>query len=328
MANLQTTYMGIPLKNPLIAASSGLTQSVSKIKELEAAGVGAVVLKSLFEEQINNEINHILYNQHNTSYPEAEDYISAYTRDNSLQNYLNLIKEAKEAVNIPIIASINCIDASEWISFAKEIEAAGADALELNVFMVPTDVHTSAEELEMVYVDLIKEVKKQVSIPIAVKIGFYFTNLVALVNKLYANGANAVVMFNRFYEPDIDVENLKMTSSEVFSSATDIRRSLRWTGMITSEVPNIEISSTTGIHDGNGVLKQLLAGAQTVQLCSTIYINGVAKVPEIIGDLDAFMDKWDYSSIDDFRGKLSYKRLKDPMLYERAQFMKYFSNRK
>ena len=135
-------------------------------------------------------------------------------------------------------------------------------------------------------------------------------------------------MFNRFYEPDIDVENLKMTSSEVFSSATDIRRSLRWTGMITSEVPNIEISSTTGIHDGNGVLKQLLAGAQTVQLCSTIYINGVAKVPEIIGDLEAFMDKWDYTSIDDFRGKLSYKRLKDPMLYERAQFMKYFSNRK
>lgn len=320
--------MGLKLKNPIVAASSGLTQSAEKIKELAENGAGAVVLKSLFEEQINNEISQILYNQHNTGYPEAEDYIKAYTRDNSLQHYLQLIKDAKSIVDIPVIASINCVDASEWVSFAKEIEQAGADALELNVFVVSVDPRTSSEKMEHLYLKIVDEVKKQVTIPVAVKIGSYFTNLAGMVDKLYAHGAKAVVMFNRFYEPDIDLENLKMTSSEVFSTPSDIRRSLRWTGMITSAVPNMEVAASTGIHDGDGVLKQLLAGAQVVQLCSTLYINGVEKIKEVLDDLELFMKKWDYNSLNDFRGKLSYKRIDNPVLYERAQFMKYFSNRK
>ncbi|MCL3780645.1 dihydroorotate dehydrogenase-like protein [Prolixibacteraceae bacterium JC049] len=328
MANLETTYLGLKLKNPIVAASSGLTNSVDKIKELADNGVGAIVLKSIFEEQINNEISNILYNQHYTSYPEAEDYIKVYTRDNTLQHYLQLVKDAKAAVDVPIIASINCVSATEWVTFAKDLVEAGADALELNVFVVPTEANEKSDELEMTYINVLNEVKKHVNVPVAIKIGFYFTNIVAMADKLYANGANGVVMFNRFYEPDIDVENLEITSSEVFSSPTDIRRSLRWTGMISSAVPNIDIAASTGIHDGNGVLKQLLAGAQVVQLCSTLYKNGAPVVKEILTDLENFMGKWDYTSLADFRGKLSYGRIKNPAMYERAQFMKYFSNKK
>lgn len=327
MINLETTYMGLKLKNPIIVASSGLTNSVEKIKELESAGAGAVVLKSIFEEQINNEVNQLIDRDPQNLYPEAEDYIWNYTRNNSITRHLNLLSEAKKETEIPIIASINCMSASEWIVFAKEFENAGADALELNLFFVPTDRNQKSETIENYYTEIVEKVKENIKIPVSVKIGFYYTNLVAMADSLVGSGADSIVMFNRFYEPDISVDKLEMVSSEVFSSPSDLRRSLRWVGLISSQLPQVEIAASTGIHDSEAVIKQLLAGAQVVQLCSTVYINGSQVIAGIVDEMKVFMKKWNFKTIKDFRGRLSYKHLPDPMMYERAQFMKYFSNR-
>ena len=328
MDKLETTYLGLKLKNPIVAASSGLTSSVEKIVELEKAGIGAVVLKSIFEEQINGEVTSMLSKDtQNSGYPEAEDYIKSYLRDNTIKKHIELIESAKKAVNIPVIASVNCVSPDEWTSFSKDFQDAGADALELNIFYIPTDRHEKPGVVEQLYIDVLRKVKSQVSIPVAVKFGIYHSNILGMAEKLKANGASGIVMFNRFYEPDINVDTLEITSSEVFSSPSDIRRSLRWVGMVSSAVSNLDIAASTGIHDVNAVLKQLLAGAQVAQLCSTLYLHGVNVVPEMLTGISDFMKKWNFKKIDDFRGRLSYKNIPDPMLYERSQFMKYFSNR-
>ena len=329
MANLETTYLGLKLKNPLIAASSGLTSSVEKIIKLEKAGIGAVVLKSIFEEQINNEVTSMLAkDQQNMGYPEAEDYIKSYLRENTISEHVKLLSEAKKAVDIPLIASINCVSSDEWTSFAKDFEEAGADAIELNIFYVTTDRNEKPGEVEQLYINVLNKVKAEVSIPVSVKFGIYHSNIIGMADKLNANGASGVVMFNRFYEPDIDLEKLELTSSEVFSSPSDIRRSLRWVGMVSSKVTKLDIAASTGIHDGDAVIKQLLAGAQVAQLCSTLYINGVGIIDDIISDISQFMNKWNFENIEDFRGRLSYRNIPDPMVYERSQFMKYFSNKR
>lgn len=328
MDKLETTYLGLKLKNPIVAASSGLTSSVEKIVELEKAGIGAVVLKSIFEEQINGEVTSMLSKDtQNSGYPEAEDYIKGYLRDNTIKKHIELIESAKKAVNIPVIASVNCVSPDEWTTFSKDFQDAGADALELNIFYIPTDRHEKPGVVEQLYIDVLRKVKSQVSIPVAVKFGIYHSNILGMAEKLKANGASGIVMFNRFYEPDINVDTLEITSSEVFSSPSDIRRSLRWVGMVSSAVSNLDIAASTGIHDVNAVLKQLLAGAQVAQLCSTLYLHGVNVVPEMLTGISDFMKKWNFKKIDDFRGRLSYKNIPDPMLYERSQFMKYFSNR-
>lgn len=323
MVNLETKYLGLKLKNPIIVSSSGLTNSVEKIGRLTEAG--AVVLKSLFEEQINYEINNAIYKGEGFDYPEAVDYIKAYTHDNAVAGYLKLIREAKVRYDIPVIASINCFSADEWVDFAQQIQEAGADAIELNVFMVNTDKNSDPTEYEQLYCDVVANVSKVVSIPVSVKLGLYFSNLVSVVNKLSVSGAKGVVMFNRFYEPDIDIEGMKITASEVLSSPCDMRRTLRWVAIISDKIKNINISASTGVHDGEAVVKQLLAGASTVQVCSAIYKNG----PEVIGQMKAKLENWmskkAYATIDDFRGKMNYGKIVDPQLYERAQFMKHFS---
>jgi dihydroorotate dehydrogenase (fumarate) len=327
MPNLETKYMGLKLKNPIVVASSGLTNSIDKIKDLENAGAGAVVLKSIFEEQINNEVSHLINRDPQNLYPEAEDYIWNYTRNNSITRHLNLLSEAKKETEIPIIASINCMSASEWTIFAKDFENAGADALELNLFFVPTNRLKTSEEIEQLYFKILSEVKKNVNIPVSVKIGFYYTNMIAMADRLVAHGADALVLFNRFYEPDINIETLELAPSEVFSAPADIRRSLRWIGLVSSQLPKVEIAAGTGIHDGEAVIKQLLAGAQVTQVCSSVYINGSQVIAGMIAELQTFMRKWNFRKIEDFRGRLSYKNIPDPMLYERAQFMKYFSGK-
>lgn len=329
MGNIETTYMGLPLRNPLIVGSSGLTNSVSNIIKYEKSGAGAVVLKSLFEEQINNEVNSLLIKEmKNISYPEAEQYIRTVIHDNSLNEYLELVRKAKSSVSIPVIASINCISGSEeWVSFARDIERAGADALEINAFIVTTKRRKKSEEIEQEYLDILTAVKKEVSIPVSMKIGPNFTNLVGMVDQIYAHGAKGVVLFNRFYEPDINVNDLQITSSQIFSSPADISQSLRWTGIISGIVPNLDIAASTGIHDGEALVKQLLAGAKVGQVCSTIYINGESRIGEIIDYLKAFMKKWNFRNLTEFRGRLNYSDIPNPVLYERAQFMKYFSGR-
>lgn len=323
MLKLETNYLGLTLKSPLIVSSSGLTNSVEKIVKYEALGAGAVVLKSLFEEQINFESG--IYVEEGLS-PEAHDYITAYSQSNAIEEYLRIIENAKKAVSIPVIASINCRSVSKWISFAKEIQDAGADALELNVFFVASDKEQTSEKLENLYNDMIVKVKQVTSLPLAVKLGYHFTNLPRIVNNLYVRGAKGVVLFNRFYEPDIDIENLKITSSGVFSSPADIRQSLRWVGIISDKVEKIDVAASTGIHSGEAVIKQILAGAKAVQICSVLYKKGDDQLRVILDELENWMNRKGYKSLDAFRGKLNYSSIPDPSLYERSQFMKYFSN--
>ncbi|PID67683.1 MAG: diguanylate cyclase [Flavobacteriia bacterium] len=326
MANLNTTYLGIPLKNPLVAASSGFTASVNKIKTLEAHGIGAIVLKSIFEEQITNRAEFEIDQSGDLGNPEAADYIKGYIKDNEIEQYLDLIKETKESVNIPVIASINCISGDEWINYAHKFENAGADALELNIFNVPGRTQ-SLEAIESLYTTIAERVVNKVNIPVAVKFSKYHTNITKMVDQFRARGIKGVVMFNRFYEPDFNLDKLTVTSSEVFSHPYDLRETLRWVGIVSSSVPLIDIAASTGIHDADAVVKQLLAGAQVTQLCSTLYLNKVGVIDDILKGVEEFMTKHKFKSIDDFRAKLSYQNIGNPAMYERAQFMKYFHNR-
>ncbi len=325
MANLETTYLGLKLKNPIVVSSSGLTNSVKKIKDLEQAGAGAVVLKSLFEEQISHEINKEISGGHGFDYPEALDYVREYTRDNSVAEYLTLIKEAKANVNIPVIASINCFSADEWVNFAQEIQKAGADALELNVFRVNTNKNSEPGEYEQIYYDVADTVSKVVDIPVVMKLGSNFSNLVYVVDRLSVLGAKGVVLFNRFYEPDIDIYNMRMVSAEVFSSPADIRQSLRWVAIASSKIQSLDIAASTGIHDGSAVIKQILAGARVAQVCSSIYKNGRSVITRMLSFMEEWMKDRNFENLDEVRGKMSYRKIKDPVIYERAQFMKYFS---
>lgn len=320
MSQLETTYLGLKLKNPVIVGSSSLTSSIEKIKEIEEKGAGAIVLKSIFEEQIKFEAGNLA---NGSDSPEAWDYVNHYVKQNTLQEYLDLIKKAKKEVKIPIIASINCVSSKEWTGFAKSIEEAGADAIEINVFVLPNDQHASAEYYENVYFELAEKLKKTINIPFAFKLGSQFSNLVGFIQKLHVPG---VVLFNRFYSPDIDIDEMKFTSSDVFSTPADIRNSLRWVGIVSSKISNMDIAASTGVHDGKAVVKQLLAGATAVQVCSALYKNGIGHLESILKELKEWMEKNGYDSVDEFRGKMSYDKIEDPLVYERSQFMKYFSS--
>lgn len=324
MANLETSYLGLKLRNPLIVSSSGLTNSVEKLTELEKNGAGAVVLKSLFEEQIKAEGNIIL--QDSQDYPEAMDYILSYAKSNSINQYLNLIREAKKSLSIPVIASINCFSSDEWTNFARDIQKAGADAIELNINIIGTSPNLSSAQIESQYFQILEAVKACTDLPLAIKIGHQFSNLTAFVHQLYYRKANAVVLFNRFYQPDIDIENLSFTSASVFSQESDFRYTLRWIGILGAQSDLIEISASGGIHSGKNAIKALLAGAKTVQVCSAIYKNGPSEIQKILTEMQDWMQKKQMKRIDEFRGKLNYAHIGNPAVYERSQFMKYFSS--
>lgn len=329
MVNLKTKYMGLDLVSPIIAGSCGLTSDIEKMVEMEKAGVGAVILKSIFEEQINEESVGIFKSGYGMgdAYPEAEDYIKAYIRSNTIQKYVELVRTAKSRLKIPVIASVNCFSGGEWVSFAHQLELAGADALELNVFILPVNEFTESAEVENIYFDIVKSIKKQIKIPVSVKISHYFTNLSAFVDKLKAYGANAVTMFNRFYEPDININTMTMGAASVFSTASELRTTLRWTGILAGKDKQLEISASTGVHSGEAVVKMLLAGATSVQLCSVLYEKGLS----VIGEMNQFVSEWmeskGFHAVEEYRGQLSYSSIENPDLYERAQFMKYFSNK-
>ncbi len=323
MPNLEVNYVGLTLRNPLIVASSGLTATADKVMSIEQTGAAAVVLKSLFEEQINYETGSLIMNH---DYPEAEDYIRNYTKSNSVENYLNLIGEAKKSVSIPVIASVSCISASDWVGFSRRIEDAGADALELNVFVIPVDKFSSSADIEKIYFDIAKKVTAIVKIPVVMKLGNHFTNVLAVVDRLYALGVKGVVMFNRFYEPDIDIDRMKLSSADVFSNPSDLRHVLRWTALVSDKVGLVDISASTGIHSWEAVVKQLLAGAKTVQVCSLLYKNGISEMTNLLRGLEDWMKKKGFGSVDEFCGKMSYRKIPDPSVYERSQFMKYFSS--
>jgi len=320
MIDLSTSFAGLSMKSPIIVSSSGLTSSVDRIKKLAVAGAGAVVIKSLFEEQINHEIGNM---SAGSDYPEAGDYIRTYARENSLEDYLSLIRSAKEAVDIPVIASINCVSASEWIDFAGRIEEA---ALELNIYFLPIDKDKEPSAYEKEYLHLVSEVKKRTSLPLIVKLGSGFSNITWMVDQLYKRGAAAVVLFNRFYAPDINTDELSFGSAEVLSTPAELRTTLRWIGIVSSQVKQMDLAASTGVHSGMAVVKQILAGATAVQVCSVLYRNGLDYIRDMTLEMKKWMEKNQFESPADFRGKMNYGSLDDPSVYERAQFMKYFSS--
>ena len=324
MATLETTFAGLKLRNPIIVSSSGLTDSAAKNQKLSEAGAGAIVLKSLFEEQIMMEADWL---GDPNMYPEGSDYLVGYIREHKLGEYLNLIKESKKVCNIPIIASINCYSDSEWVDFAKQIQEAGADALEINILALQSDVQYTYGSFEQRHIDILRHIKQTVTIPVIMKLGDNLTNPVALIDQLYANGAAAVVLFNRFYQPDINIENMEQVSGEVFSTSADLATPLRWIGIASSVVNKIDYAASGGVANPEAVVKAILAGASAVEVCSAIYQNTNAFIGESTRFLSAWMERKGFKNIAQFKGKLNIKDVQGINTFERTQFLKYFGKK-
>ena len=325
--NLSTKYLGLDLKSPVIVGSSGLTDSVKKIVELEKNGAAAVVLKSIFEEEITMEFERVLAEEAPSRYKDDYlDYFDYKIKEQNIKKYIKLISDAKEKVKIPVIASINCTTSHEWSYFASKIEEAGADALELNIFVLPSTVDKNLDDIDHIYLEIINNVKNVIKIPLAIKISYYFSNLGRAIKVLSKTGVDGIVLFNRFFSPDIDLDKMEIISTNVLSTPQELPVSLRWIGIMANRV-NCDLAASTGVHDGKAVIKQLLAGATAVQMVSAIYQNGPEYLKKVVKDIEDWMKAKGYESIDEFRGKLSQEKYVEPTLYERVQFMKYFSDR-
>jgi dihydroorotate dehydrogenase (fumarate) len=321
MANLKTSYMGIELKNPVIVGASNLVNNIENIKKVEEAGAGAIVYKSLFEEQIQLEN------------AQLDDKLNEYTERNAEmvnlfpniehagpEEHLFNLARVKKLVKIPVIASLNAIYKESWIDYAVRIEEMGVDGIELNFYYVPRDVNFDGHNLIEQQVDIVKEVKKKVKIPVGVKLSPFYANPMNIVSRLDKAGANGFVLFNRLFQPEIDMEKEAHYSPFNLSNAEDNRLPLRFTGMLYGNVKG-NICSNTGIFTGLDVAKMILAGADCVQVVSTIYKNKIDYISTIIKDLEAWMDKKGYKTLNDFRGKLSEKKINDPFVYKRAQYI-------
>ena len=329
MADLTTKYLGLSLKNPIIAGSCGLTDNLANLKEMETFGASAVVLKSLFEEEIELEMKKNMASMSSASqaiYPEIFDMFDIDTVEDTLSKYLDLISEAKKNLSIPVISSINCISASEWTYFAKKMQDAGADAIELNIFLMPSDLNRSSEENEKVYFDIIEKVKKEVVIPVSLKIGYFFSNLASTIKKLSDSGVDGLVLFNRFFSPDFDINNFRVLPSNLYSSSSDYTIPLRWISIMSGRV-NCSLAASTGVHNGKTVIKELLAGADATQIASILYKNGIPYIQSMLDEMTEWMDESGFETIYEFKGKMSQSNSINPAIYERAQFMKHFSQK-
>jgi len=313
--------MGIKIANPIIAASSGLTGTIEGVQECAHAGAGAVVLKSLFEEQIVTDKN-ALVSQDDMYfwYPQAVEFINSNSKAEGISAYLKLIEGCKKAVSIPVIASINCVSSHEWPKFAAEIEKSGADGIELNIFIPPTNINLTGYKMEETYVDIIHEVRKNVSIPVGVKLGFYFTSLYRMLYKISNLDISSLVLFNRYFRPDIDIDTLSLVAQNNYSSPVEITLSLRWIALLYGHI-NRELIGATGIHDYQGVVKQILAGATAVQVCSTLYKNGINYIDTMLNGLEKWMQDKGYQNLNSFRGVIA-KSPENSSAFERVQFMK------
>jgi dihydroorotate dehydrogenase (fumarate) len=342
MTDLSCKYLGLQLKNPLIVGSSGLTSSLGNLKTISRLGAGAVVLKSVFEEQIKFETDKFIesdgqeikswkdafegiVNSKEYFYDEAYGYLTSYAKEHTLKQYLTYISEAKKTIEIPVIASVNCSSQYDWQYFAKRIQDAGADALELNVYLLPSDFEKKGTEIEQVYFDIIREVRKFVTIPVALKTGYYFSSLARTLLELSETGIEGLTLFNRPYNPDIDIDNLQVTASNMFSTDSEYASTLRWIAILSGRI-KCDIAASTGIHNHQTVIKQLLAGADAVQMASVFYKRHFDVLPEIIEGLEKWMVQHDFTRISDFKGLLSRKNIRNPASYERVQFLRLFSS--
>ena len=324
MANLSTTYLGLNLKNPVVASASPISKNLDGFKKLEDAGASAVVMYSLFEEQITHDslaLDHYL-SRGTETFAEALTYFPDLDHYNiGPEAYLDLIAKAKKAVSIPVIGSLNGVSAGGWLSYAKKIEQAGADALELNVYYLSTDPSLAAAELEENYIDLVKSVRSQISIPLAVKLGSNFTALPNITSRLAGAGANGLVLFNRFLQPDLDIETLEVTPNLQLSTSAELRTPLRWTAILYGRI-QADLALTGGVHTAQDVLKSMMAGAKVTMLASELLQNGIGRVAEIIKDMEAWMEEFEYVSIAQMQGSMSQQAVAEPAAFERANYMK------
>ena len=320
MADLSTTFMGLKLPSPLVVASSSLSNRIENFQAAEASGAGAVVLRSLFEEQIEaaeSELEEKLSVAANSN-PEARSYLPPQRI--GPHEYLRLVERSKKAVRIPVIGSLNCAWPGSWSEYAAQIADAGADALEVNIYNIGADPDVSGEELERQYLEIFQSVRSTVKIPIALKLSPFFTSLAHVARRFDAAGTNGFVLFNRFLQPDIDLDRMALHSSMQLSQPNEMLLPLRWIAILYGRVKG-DLAASTGVHDAGGVVKQLLAGAQVVQLAATLIRNGVSHLAALRNGLDDWMERGRYSAVSDFRGTLSQREAKDPAAFERAQYV-------
>ncbi len=320
---MKTKYLGLDLSSPIIVSSSPYTATVASIEQCFKGGAGAVVLKSIFEEQITRDAARYEASIHNSG--DAGEYLSRYMSDAYKGEFIQLVENSSQ-IGAPIIASINCISTSNgWIDYASSLAQAGASALELNIFIQPTGCSQSGQELEADYIEIVKKVCESVSIPVSVKLPMRLTNFLSLSEALMARGAKGIVMFNRLFELDIDIENMEFKQSNPFSEASELRNVLRSVGLASRALPQMDLSVSTGVHNEEDVVKSILCGAHSVQICSAIHNQGF----EVIGKMNNFLESWTerhgFSTLEEFRGKMKFDKDGDS-IYSRVQYMKYFPN--
>ncbi len=324
MTDLSTTYLGLKLNNPLVASASPFSKKLATIRQMEEAGLGAIVMHSLFEEQItfeSNELDHFL-NYGTDSFAEALTYFPDLEKYNiGPEAYLELVQAAREAVKIPIIASLNGITSGGWVDYARRIEQAGASALELNLYYLPTDPNLSGAELEEEYLRLVRDVRARVSIPLAVKLSPFFTSIPQIAKRMAEAGANGLVLFNRFYQPDLDLEKLEVTPRVKLSSSVDLLLPLRWTAILYGRV-KADLALTGGVHTGRDLIKAVMAGASVAMTTSSLIQDGLEHAHAILKEAEAWMVEHEYESVRQMRGSMSQKSVAQPAAFERANYMK------
>ena len=321
MADLATTYMGLRLANPFIVASCSHTKTVDGVKKCADGGAGAVVLKSLFEEQILADMRESEIRTEMLWHPEALAYVQRMGLELGPTEYLQLVRDCKKAVSIPVIASLHCVTPGLWIDYARRIEEAGADAIELNISIMPSDPKRPSADVESRCLDIVEGAARAVKLPVAAKIGPHFTSIAFMAKELWKRGASALVLFNRFYQFDIDLEKLSLKGAYRLSTPLEIALPLRWIALLSGKV-KCDLSASTGVHDSAGAIKMLLAGATTVQLCSMLYLKGLGQIAATRDGVETWMNERGMKSLDDVRGKLSQMQSGAPELYERLQYIK------
>ncbi|HCR48728.1 MAG TPA: dihydroorotate dehydrogenase-like protein [Bacteroidetes bacterium] len=328
--DLRTTYMGLELRSPIVVSACPLSEDLDNILKMEDHGAGAVVLFSLFEEQIRQEHAHYdaimaatnhMFAEAVDFFPELDDYHVGSAQ------YLELIRQAKERVDMPVIASLNGITNEGWIQYAAEMEAAGADGLEMNVFWIPADIRLRGEEVEARYLEIIRAVKAVVQIPVAFKLNPYFSGIAHFADQVCRNGADALVLFNRFYQPDFDIHKLKVLHNLRFSDAAEIRLPLLWIAVLYHRI-GASLAATTGVQSANEVVKYLLAGADVAMTASALYKYGIGYLKNMHHDLKEWMQEMGFTSVEAFKGVMSQQNISDPVAYERANYIHILENAK
>ena|SRR6266496_3896652 len=325
---LTTNYLGLVLKNPIVVSSSPLSHNVDSIRRLEDAGAAGVVMYSLFEEQIalnSYSVDYFLSSGSN-SYAESLSYFPEM-RDYNVgpDEYMNLIRSAKEAVDIPIIGSLNGVSPGGWIDYAALIEDAGADAIELNIYYIPANLDTAGTEIEKTYLDTLASVKQRVSIPVAMKLSPYFSSTANMAKRLTEAGANGLVLFNRFYQPDFDLETLEVVPRLVLSNSSELRLPLRWVAILYGRLL-VDLAITSGVHTSEDVIKSLMAGAKVTMMASELLQNGIRRLKEVLKSVEEWMEKYEYESVSQMIGSMSQQRCAEPATFERANYMKMLAS--